>query len=89
MYTGSETDARSSCTYMRTKGFFKNPLCVRGGRDVRGGIVGRLGAKNARLLLEFDTLAVGVARSSIYQWKALKEKHLLSTKNIPTQKINV
>ena len=52
---------------------------VRGSRDVRGAISGSLGPKNARLLLEFDTLAVRVERSSIYQWKALKEKHLLST----------
>ncbi len=43
---------------------------------VRGAIIGHLGAKNATLLLEFDTLAVRVERSSIYQWKALKEKHL-------------
>ena len=46
---------------------------------MRAAIGASLGAKNARLLLEFDTLAVRVERSSIYQWKALKEKHLLST----------
>ena len=57
------------------------------GRDVRGAISGRLGAKNATLLLEFDTLAVRVERSSIYQWKALNEKHLLSTKKHSNSKI--
>ena len=52
---------------------------VRAPLDVRGAISGSLGAKNVIHALEFDTLAVRVEKSSIYQWNALKEKHLLST----------